>query len=205
MLDRRTLVAGALGAGAASLVSRPALAQQDVLGATEPLAPPQGVPQLRLRHAFSLSIFFDERIRIRSDAGRVFVPVVGGEIWGPRLQGRVVPYGGGDYAGAHGLDASYMLEAADGAMIYINNRGYMKREDGAKTERGPAPPRQPGEVPEQSFVAPPDSDIPLRMRLMPAFNAPEGPHDWMNSTVFVGHGGRFTNPDHTIFTYYEVL
>jgi len=204
MIDRRTIMAGAVAMGAAGLLAESGRAQ-DVLGATKPVPPPADAARIELRHAFSLSIFFDERIRIQSDTGRVFVPAVGGEIWGPRLQGRVIPYGGADYAGGHGLDASYMLEASDGALIFINNHGYMKRLDGKKTPRAAPAPRRAGDVPNQSFVAPPDSAVPLRMRLMPVFDAPQGPHEWMNSTVFIGHGGRYTDPDHTVFTYYEVL
>lgn len=204
MLDRRTILAGSLAAGAASLLPEQASAQ-NVLGATRAVAPPPGVAPMSLRHVFSLSIFFKERIRITSNAGRVFVPVIGGEIWGPRLQGRVLPYSGADYAGAHGLDASYMLEASDGTLIYINNFGYMKRLDGKVSPRPAPQPRVAGTVPDQNFLAPPDSDVPLRMRLMPVFDAPKGAHDWMNRTIFVGHGARYTGPDHTIFTYYEVL
>jgi len=204
MIDRRGLIAASIAAGG--------LLSAGSVGAAEPSPadpklgpPPPGIPRIELRWAFCVSIFFKERIRIRSDSGRVFVPAVGGEVWGPRLQGRVVPYGGADYAGAHGLDATYALQADDGALILIENHGYMKRLDGKKMPRVPAPPRQPGEVPDQTFDAPPDSVVPLRMRLMPVFDAPEGPHAWMSRTVFVGHGGRYQNPDHTIFTYYEVL
>jgi len=203
MIDRRALLATGLAAGgllaAAGAAQAPAATDPD-LGT----APP-GIPPLRLRHAFSLSIFFRERVRIASDTGRVFVPVIGGEIWGPRLQGIVVPYSGADYAGGHGLDATYALQASDGTMIRIDNRGYMKRLDGRRTPR-PAPrPRGPGEAVEQSFEAPADSAVPLRMRLMPVFDAPDGPHAWLRRTVFVGHGARYQNPDHTLFTYYEVL
>lgn len=211
VIDRRHMLVASLAAGAAASAARAgqAAATQpgaaDRLGATTASPPPAGVPGLELKYAFSVSIFFRERVRIRSDHGRVFVPVIGGEIWGPRLTGRVLPYGGADYAGGHGLDASYMLQAADGALIYINNRGHMKRMDGSLAPRTPSPPRAPGAVPDQNFVAPPDSDVPLRMRLAPMFDAPIGPHDWLNRTMLVGHGGRYVNPDHTIFTYYEVL
>lgn len=205
MIDRRSLIAAGLAAG--SMLAASADAQQPGHAVGDPVLgpPPPGIPDIRIRYAFSLSIFFNERIRIQSDSGRVFVPCAGGEIWGPRLQGRVVPYSGADYAGAHGLDATYALEASDGALIMIENHGYMKRMDGKRSPRMPAAPRAPGQVPNQIFDAPADSAVPLRMRLMPVFDAPEGPHGWMNRTVFVGHGGRYQNPDHTIFTYYEVL
>lgn len=205
-MDRRMMLLGAAGlAGAAALPAAASAQDADTLGATRALPPPPGVPEMRLRYAFSVSVFFKERVKIQSYAGRVFVPVIGGEVWGPRLQGRIVPYGGADYAGAHGLDATYVIEASDGALIHINNFGYMKRLDGKVAPRPLLRPRAPGEVPDQNFVAPADSQVPLRMRLAPVFDAPEGPHGWLSRTVIVGHGGRYTNPDHTLFTYYEVL
>jgi hypothetical protein len=44
------------------------------------------------------------------------------------------------------------------------------------------------------------------MRTSPFFEAPaDSAHAWMNSTLFIGHGLRRTDPDRTVFTYYEVL
>lgn len=161
------------------------------------------------RWAFSVSVFFRERIMIEAPFRRPFVPTIGGEIWGPRLQGSVVPYGGADFGGGGGpLDAHYMFQADDGHLIYINNRGYMRRvgSDPATILDRRLPPRAPGAPLMQDFMAPADSDVPLRMRTSPFFDAPrESPHDWMNRTLFIGHGLRRMDPDRTIFTYYEVL
>jgi len=169
-------------------------------------AAPGDVPKINLKHAFSLSIFFKERIRIDSPGGRVFVPTVGGEIWGPRLQGKVVPYGGADYAGGHGFDAHYALQASDGALIYIRNRGYMKRlGDPPGPGVSEPPPRKPGEPLNQTMQGGAGANVPLRFRITPLFDAPEGPHDWLNRTLIIGHGARYSGPDHTIFSYYEVL
>lgn len=163
-------------------------------------------PRIQTRYAFSVSIFFSERVRINSRNGRAFVPVVGGEVYGPRLQGRVVPYGGADYAGGGMLDAHYMLQATDGTMIYINNRGFMKQLREGPPEPIPARvPRKPGTPVDQRMKGTALADVPLRMRLTPTFDAPRGPHEWLTRTLFVGHGARYVNPDHTIFTYYEVV
>jgi hypothetical protein len=203
-IDRRTLMTSAaayLAAGASSAAGG-GKSDAPMIRSRGP-----GTP-IELRWAFSIAIFFKERIRIVSSARRAFVPAVGGEIWGPRLSGRVVPYGGADYAGAHGLDAHYTLQADDGALIYIHNRGYMTpvRTPGQPLPEPAPPPVRPKGAPlDQTFSAPPDSQVPLRMRLMPFFDAPEGPHAWMSRTLFVGHGQRYQGPDHTIFTYYEVL
>lgn len=161
------------------------------------------------RYAFSVAVYFKERVVIEAPGRRAFVPAIGGEIWGPRLRGTVVPYGGADYGGGGGpLDAQYMLRAADGHYIYINNRAYMRREtyDPVQAAQRNVAVPAPGEGFSQEFRAPPDSEVPLRMRTSPFFDAPRGSaHSWMNHTLFIGHGQRMLDPDRTIFTYYEVL
>ncbi|MBO9581007.1 MAG: DUF3237 domain-containing protein [Sphingobium sp.] len=161
------------------------------------------------RWAFSVSVFFKERIMIEAPFKRAFVPTIGGDIWGPRLQGKVVPYGGADFGGGGGpLDAHYMFEASDGHQIYINNRGYMRRVDWdpATALDRRLPPREADAPINQDFIAPPDNQVPLRMRTSPFFDAPkDSPHDWLNHTLIIGHGLRRTDPDRTVFTYYEVL
>jgi hypothetical protein len=200
MIDRREVMQGAI-AGGALLAATGAAAQDRVVQSTS--------GGLRARYAFSVSVFFRERVMIDAPYRRAFVPAIGGEIWGPRLTGIVVPYGGADFGGGGGpLDAHYMFRADDGTPIYINNRGYMKRvgadpADGVNRRVGPV--RADGSF-DQNFVAPPDSEVPLRMRTSPFFEAPtDSAHAWMNSALFIGHGLRRTDPDRTVFTYYEVL
>lgn len=148
------------------------------------------VPTIELEYAFSVRVDFKERRRWQTPAGkRVWVPATGGEIWGPRLQGRVVPYSGADYADAYGLNAHYVLEASDGSPIYIHNRGYLYQTSGVAD---PDDPRWGG-------------DNEFYFRLTPQFDAPVGPHDWLNRTVILGTGQRHADPDHTVFTYYAVL
>ena len=55
------------------------------------------IPALKLELVFQIRINFKERVSFLPTTpmgGRVYVPVTGGEIWGPRLQGRVIPYSG---------------------------------------------------------------------------------------------------------------
>ena len=191
-IDRREFIA-ATGAAIAAAIPMQLEAQQS--------------PSLiETRYAFSISIFFSERVRINGRNSRVFVPVVGGEVYGPRLQGRVVPYGGADYAGGGMLDAHYMLQATDGTMIYIHNRGFMKQlRDGPPQPIAARVPRKPGSPVDQRMQGTALADVPLRMRITPTFDAPKGPHEWLTRSLFIGHGGRYVNPDHTIFTYYEVV
>lgn len=148
------------------------------------------VQPIELEYVFSIRIDFKERVRFKTPAGkRVYVPAVSGEIWGPKLQGIVVPRSGGDYAGVYGLNAHYMLEAADGSPIYVHNRGYLYRTDGQDTDTN-----------DPSW----GGDSEFYFRVSPTFDTPVGPHDWMTRTLFVGTAQRHANPDHTIFTYYAV-
>lgn len=149
------------------------------------------VAPIELEYAFSIRVDFKERRRWQTPTGkRVWVPATGGEIWGPRLQGRVLPYSGADYADSYGLDAHYVLEASDGSPIYIHNRGYLYRTDGTDI---------PLDDPTWG------GDAEYYFRITPQFDAPVGPHDWLNRTVILGTGQRYASPDHTIFTYYAVL
>lgn len=203
MLERRDILRGAGALGAVALGAGAGRAQ------TPPGAAAIESNGVRYRWAFSVSVFFKERVAIDAPFRRAFVPTIGGDIWGPRLSGRVVPYGGADYGGGGGpLDAQYMFQASDGHYIFINNRAYMKRigSDPADSVRRQVGPVGPDGSFSQDFIAPPDSEVPLRMRTSPFFDAPsDSPHAWMNSTLFFGHGLRRTDPDRTIFTYYEVL
>lgn len=148
------------------------------------------VPTIELEYVFSIRIDFTTRIALQGpERTRMYVPAAGGEIWGPRLQGKVVPHSGADFAGNGLLNAHYMLQASDGTWIYINNMGYLYAVDGSKTDRD-----DPSWGGDREFY----------FRVTPYFDAPIGPHDWLTHTVIVGTGQRHANPDHTIFTYYAL-
>ena len=148
------------------------------------------IPTIELEYAFSVRIVFKERIDfIGPKGGRGYVPPSYGEVWGPRLQGKVVPYSGADYAiftdlqRGISINTHYMLQADDGTWIYIRNIGYLYR-------------------PEQAAGAAP---APPYFRMTPYFDAPTGPHDWLTRTVILGTGERRSDPfDHSLFTYYAV-
>ncbi len=209
-ISRRRFLGGATTAGAVAL-SGLALAENaaaetppgpsgnDALPPAWFEGPDPSIPKAGLRWAFSDTVFFADRVMIttlESPAGHGYTSVGGGEIWGPRLQGRVLPHSGADYYKTT-FTTYYMFQAADGALIFIHNRGTMRRfagpyERGKPVAAPPAPPAKQGSVW-------------TRFRATPVFTAPLGPHDWMNHTVFVANSQRQANPDHTVFTYYEVL
>jgi len=204
-VSRRRFLGGAATAGAAVLGGIALMDAREAQAAT-----PAGLPEpqyfddpsgarIGLRWAFSAVVFFADRVMLNTmpeAAGRGYTSVGGGEIWGPRLKGRVLPHSGADYYKA-GFNTYYMFEAGDGAQIFIHNRGTMRRF---------ARPWQPG-VPLADPPAHPSPDHPVwtRFRATPTFTAPKGPHDWLNRTVFVADARRQPDPDRTVFTYYEVL
>jgi len=205
-MDRRTFVGAAATTGAAAALSAfaapaantpPANAKSDSAppAAFYASGPDPDIPKVGLRWAFSATVFFADRIMIQSPNPRGYTSVGGGEIWGPRLQGRVLPASGADYYKGS-FNTYYMFEASDGALIFIHNRGTMRRF------QAPPEPGKPLLPPAKT-----DNGTPVwtRFRATPVFTAPVGPHDWMNRTVFVANSQRQDHPDHTVFTYYEVL
>lgn len=137
------------------------------------------VPALDLDYAFSMRIDSSGRLQLEEEMRtRVFEPATGGEVWGPKLQGRVVPQSGGDYAGNNLMDAHLMLQASDGTWIYMNLQGY----EHTHTEDGSA-----------------------YFRVTPYFDAPQGPWAWLARTVFVGTAQRQQQAAQTLIHFYQVL
>lgn len=155
-----------------------------------------------MEFAFRVRIFFKDVISFTPPTpmgGRTYAPPAAGDIVGPRLQGRVIPYSGADYPrgrvdGVGELNAHYLLEASDGTPIYINNRGYLYARDAngrprPHTEWDPTSQQGPSQL---YFVC------------TPVFDAPMGPHDWLTRHVFLCRGRRQRAPIHTIFDYFVV-
>ncbi|HEX7709542.1 MAG TPA: DUF3237 domain-containing protein [Sphingomonadaceae bacterium] len=148
-----------------------------------------------LEYVFETRVFFrPERCTfgpLPGGGNQGYTPTAGGEIYGPRLSGKVVPDSGADFAEVRGdgvvvINSHYLLEADDGTKIYINNRGYLV----------------PAKEGEARFVD--GTRQPSYFRFTPTFIVPAGPHEWLGRTLIVGAGERRSNPDHSIFTYYAV-
>ena len=107
------------------------------------------------------------------------IEITGGSFSGLRLSGRVLP-GGADWQivrsdGVAYLDARYTLETADGALIYVENRGYR---------------HGPREVIER-LARGEDVDPALYyMRTTPWFETSDPRYAWLNRIVCVGTGAR---------------
>jgi hypothetical protein len=133
-------------------------------GSGEPSESQSASDMPRCVPAFEARVTIGELLRIgRSKHGlRQLIPITGGEVHGPLLEGDVVP-GGADWQLVRAdnvveLDARYTIRARDGALIHVRNRGIWHALGG------------------QSYV-----------RTVPVFEAPlEGPHAALNQAIFVG-------------------
>ncbi len=123
---------------------------------------------------------------------RRIINIKGGSFSGPRLSGRVLP-GGADWQiirsdGVAELEARYTLETADGALIYVYNRGIR---------------RGPKEVMERLgsgvYVEPKE----YYFRTTPIFETGAQAYSWLNGLITVAAGER--RPNEVIITVYEVL
>ena len=110
---------------------------------------------------------------------RRIIAIAGGSFSGPRLSGKVLP-GGADWQvvrsdGVACLDARYTLETSDGALIYVNNKGYR---------------HGPKDVIER-LARGEDVDPTLYyMRATPWFETSAARYAWLNRTICIATGAR---------------
>ncbi|WP_309645658.1 DUF3237 family protein [Phenylobacterium sp.] len=112
---------------------------------------------------------------------RRVIPITGRTFEGPKISGDVLA-GGADWQtvradGCAVVEAIYALEASDGAVIAVRNLG---------------------------LVAPLGGGAPY-VRTAPSFDAPAGPHDWLNRNIFVGTIGRVEGGGAVRITVYRVI
>ena len=110
---------------------------------------------------------------------RRIIAITGGRFFGERLSGRVLP-GGADWQviradGVADLDARYTLETADGALVYVRNRGY---------RHGPA------EVLKRLAAGENMDPAQYYMRTTPLFETGDERYAWLNRMVCVASGAR---------------
>lgn len=145
-----------IATGAAALAAAPALAL-----ASNPL---EDLPVARF--AFEATVLLEPT----QDIGRTYlgfrrrVPIIGGSFAGPRIRGRIIP-GGADWQLQRAddynvIEADYMIETEDGTRIHVRNRGLSNAHVKGAPRR--------------------------YLRTVPEFEAPDGPHAWLNQSIFVG-------------------
>ncbi|GAA0733874.1 DUF3237 domain-containing protein [Sphingomonas sp. ABOLD] len=89
------------------------------------------------------------------------IPITGGSFEGPRIRGTVLA-GGMDWQlerpdGMLDIHADYMMQVEDGTLIHVINKGLISRD------------------PKRPYV-----------RTTPWFEVPDGPHGWLNQSIFTG-------------------
>lgn len=104
---------------------------------------------------------------------RFRVPITGGTVKGPDMAGNILP-GGDDWQlkradGSLAIDANYMIQTDDGALIRVHNVGVIYQDS-----KGGAP----------------------YMWCAPTFEAPMGKYGWLNDAIFVSRLTVGTDPDH---------
>ena len=105
---------------------------------------------------------------------RLHIPILGGQVTGPRLTGRILP-GGSDWPvlgpdGNTRIMAHYTIEASDGGLIYVHNEGLRVSSSQALDQIRAG--QDPGH--DQFY-----------MRAAPRFDVADGPHQWLRLSLFV--------------------
>ncbi|MFZ1102568.1 MAG: DUF3237 domain-containing protein [Hyphomicrobiaceae bacterium] len=122
---------------------------------------------------------------------RRIVPILGGTVRGLRLEAEVLP-GGADWQYVRGdgvveLVARYSILTRDGVEIAVVNRGLRR-----------APPDVMARMARGEAVDP----ALVYCRTTPQFEAPSGPYEWLNRSVFIASADRM--PDRIRVAVFEV-
>ncbi len=155
---------------------------------TETLPPPL------LEHVCDLAVTIAAPVEVgQTPAGlRRMIPITGGTVQGPRLNGKVLP-GGADFqvilnggTQAH-LDARYVIELEDGTRVFVQNTALRvaSLENSQRIMRG-AP------------VNPSD----IYFRCQPKLEAADEKWAWLAESQFIGNGRRA--PDGVFLSFYRV-
>lgn len=150
---------------------------------------------LQMRHICDLHIDLSPPLEIGEAApgfNQRIIRITGGSVTGERLNGTVLE-GGADWQivykdGIAELDARYIVQTDDGALIDVRNWGLRHGPEDviARLAKGE-------EVDPKLYY----------MRTTPRFRAAAPRYNWLNKVVGIGTGARF--PSHVSLTLYEIL
>jgi hypothetical protein len=149
---------------------------------------------IELAHAADLTVLVGQPIEIGETASGVrrVVPILGGEVSGPRIQGRILP-AAADYQliradGVAELHARYVIETASGSRIYIENSG-LRHGPAEAMER-----LRRGEAVDPGLIY---------FRTTAKFETGDEAFRWLARHIFVGAGVR--HPDRVQISIYQVM
>jgi hypothetical protein len=103
---------------------------------TSPKVDTKSIGEIKPEYVFQIVAQLDKPVLTETPrGGRIYQSITGGKISGPKLSGTVEPDSGGEYGlrrtdNVDDLDAHFMLRAADGEWIYIQQSGYHRHADG---------------------------------------------------------------------------
>jgi hypothetical protein len=152
------------------------------------------VPALQTKYVFSLAIRIGAPI-VAGDLGhgvRRIIPILGGEVRGEGMRGTIFPYGA-DFQtirpnGLTELEAKYVFEMDDGAIVYIENIGIRF-----------GPKQQLDRIAGGEIVDP----ALIYFRSVPKFETGAAKYRWLMENLFVGVGAR--HPDRVEIEVHQVL
>jgi Protein of unknown function (DUF3237) len=149
-------------------------------------------PELRFAFEIEVEVSSPLDLGVTQAGHRRIVPIAGGLVSGPKLQGRVLPVGA-DWQilrpdGTADLDARYTIQADDGALIYVVNCGvrHGPADVLARLNRGER-------VDPASYY----------FRSSASFETSAPQHAWLTRAVVVGVGERY--PDKVAIRFWELL
>ncbi|WP_311271136.1 DUF3237 domain-containing protein [Sphingobium sp. WCS2017Hpa-17] len=143
---------------------------------------PVGITRPGLEFVYAAQAELGEPITIGDtpDGVRRIIPIFSGMVEGPNIRGRILG-GGSDWQvlrpdGVTVADATYAMEADDGTIIQIRNRGLRHGPPDIMRQLGSG-----ADVDPAAYY----------FRTVPEFIAPVGSHDWLNRSIFICAGARY--------------
>lgn len=118
---------------------------------------------------------------------------------GPRLTATILP-GGGDWNAIRGdgmghLLAKYTVRTEDGVLVSVTNEGWIRKfQNQNRPGQGGDGVESEGEKVESSWYA----------KTNPRFEVQDGPHGWLNRTVFIGDLRKPSAPNQVTIDVYAV-
>jgi len=137
-----------------------------------------GLVKAGLEYVFELQVDVEDGWgfgQVGASEHKHFTPITGGEIVGPAFTGKILP-GGGDWSVKHEdhliVDARYAIQAPDGSVIDVQNRGVYR-------------PNAKAEEQLDSGVEPAEADV--YFRTAPIFDSDDPQHAWLVQNQFVAY------------------